>query len=514
MPMTYGGYRSAIAGRLVRSSNNDVTSNLSLEPGALFHGRYRIERLLGEGGMGSVYEVVHLQTERHRALKVMLPNLVSSKVLRARFEREAKVGAAVQSAHIAEVIDAGIDETSGAPYFVMELLDGADMATMIDCEGALAPSLLVKLLAQAALALDKAHQKGIVHRDLKPENLFVAKDELGEPKLKILDFGIAKFVGDAAMQGHTQGLMGTPFFMSPEQVHATSQVTPSADLYALAHVAYNALTGEAYFSKECEGSDNVMQLVALVSRGALRDVCERARTRQNIELPPAIEDWFARATHLEPERRFETARELVEALADCFGLERPFRVPSTAIQTPRAVSDTIQNTADPSATEAVVSRTAQSEVRPAQPTLVGSSTNVPEKAAVAVSTMIPWRRVGVGLAVVGVAVLFLLLRGTADRVEATTKASEENPGLLTAAPVETAIATVRATQDPASETQHSLAELPPMATTSAPTSAASPSARAQPLRSGSAAPRTPTPTPARTSVVTSSPIYTPPIEER
>ena len=277
--------------------------------------------------MGFVYEVTHLQTERRRALKVMLPSLVSSDALRVRFEREAKVGALVQSEHIAEVIDAGVDEASGAPFFVMELLSGRELGELLDADGGLDPEEAVRLLGQTAIALDKAHAKGIVHRDLKPENLFITEGEGGESRLKILDFGIAKFMGDAAVGGATQGILGTPRFMAPEQVRASSKVTFSADLYALAHVAYATLVGEAYFTAETETADNLMQFVTAVALGPVADPIARAKTRRGVVLPTEFADWFARASNPEPDMRFRSAREMVEALADCLRVQRPFKPP-------------------------------------------------------------------------------------------------------------------------------------------------------------------------------------------
>src|SRR5207247_1885608 len=149
---------------------------------------------------------------------------------RARFRREANLAAAVESDHVVAVLDAGVD-ASGAPFLVMELLRGEDLASVVAREGRLAASDVVGLVWQAGLALDRLHDAGIVHRDLKPQNLFLSHTDDGSPRLKVVDFGVAK-IGAT----HESGCYGTPLFMAPEQLSADS-VGRAADLYALAHVA-------------------------------------------------------------------------------------------------------------------------------------------------------------------------------------------------------------------------------------------------------------------------------------
>src|SRR5262245_49166706 len=165
-----------------------------LTRGSRFHGRYEIVRCIKAGGMGAVYEVIHTQTRRRCALKVMLPGLVVDPEMRARFQLEATVAADVHSEHIVETYDAGIDEATGTPFIVMELLRGEELAATVLRRGALPAAEAIELLNHAALALDRTHAAGIVHRDLKPENLFVTARDDGSPRLKVLDFGIAKVV--------------------------------------------------------------------------------------------------------------------------------------------------------------------------------------------------------------------------------------------------------------------------------------------------------------------------------
>jgi len=188
----------------------------SLQEGAVFAGRYRILHCIAAGGMGAVYEVIHLETERRRALKVMLPHILQSDDLRERFKQEARVAAHIDSDYIVEVFDAGIDEATRMPFMVMELLRGEELGKRLKRLGRLAPADVVTYLQQTALALDKTHRASIVHRDLKPENLFLTERDDGPPRVKVLDFGVAKVVAETASAGATQSI-GTPLYMAPEQ---------------------------------------------------------------------------------------------------------------------------------------------------------------------------------------------------------------------------------------------------------------------------------------------------------
>src|SRR5262245_2932525 len=171
---------------------------VDLETGSTFAGRYKIQRRLASGGMGAVYEALHLETRRPRALKVMLPELFSKPELRDRFRRGAHVTASVKSEFLVDVFDAGLDDASGMPFLVMELLEGEDLGRLVDRAGPLDPTDVVTYLAQVASALDRTHAAAVVHRDLKPENLFLTHREDGSGCIKILDFGISKIVNEAA----------------------------------------------------------------------------------------------------------------------------------------------------------------------------------------------------------------------------------------------------------------------------------------------------------------------------
>ena len=173
-------------------------SGRNVEAGTLIGGKYRVVQLLGKGGMATVHLAVNVATGRKVAVKLMAvraedaedPELRAQLV--ARFQREAKLAGTVETRHIVRVYDAGLDDATGAPYMVMELLEGEDLNARIRREGPLRPQLALRIVAQACLGLMKAHEAGVIHRDIKPSNVFLSRDEFGMVVVKILDFGIAK----------------------------------------------------------------------------------------------------------------------------------------------------------------------------------------------------------------------------------------------------------------------------------------------------------------------------------
>jgi serine/threonine-protein kinase len=290
-----------------------------LPAGRLFHGHYEIVRCINSGAMGSVYEVLDHKTRRRRALKVMLPNLIADPELRARFRLEATITADIISEHIVETFDADVDAETGSPFLVMELLRGEDLATMLTHRGRLPAEEVVLLLSQAARALDKTHAAGIIHRDLKPENLFVTYRDDGSPRVKVLDFGIAKVTAQSAVK--TTRSIGTPPYMSPEQISGEG-VDPRSDLYALAHIAFALLVGQPYWLEEAKATEAVYPLLLKIVQGAKEPAGPRAR-RLGVTLPPGFEAWFTKATALSPEQRYSSARELVTTLALALGVSVP-----------------------------------------------------------------------------------------------------------------------------------------------------------------------------------------------
>src|SRR6187397_1965973 len=215
-------------------------------PGALVLGKFRIIRKIGSGGMGAVYEVLHEFTKHRRALKVLHPNYSRMQAIVTRFLREASAAGRIGNPHIVETFDAGSLEL-GEPYIVMELLAGRSLDSLLAERGRLDFAEAIGYVRQACRGLEAAHNAGIIHRDLKPDNLFM---EAG-PFVKILDFGISKF--DATLTGGEQltragAMLGTPFYMSPEQVRGTYGIDARTDVYSLAAVLYECVTGNKPFA--------------------------------------------------------------------------------------------------------------------------------------------------------------------------------------------------------------------------------------------------------------------------
>jgi serine/threonine-protein kinase len=289
-----------------------LSSRLTI--GTIFAERYRVERCLAQGGMGEVYEVTHLETQRRRALKIMHAHVLlgdDSAELRERFRREARVAAQVESEFIVDVFDAGIDEATGQPFLVMELLRGEELGVRLKRLGRIAPDEAAIYLHQTALALDKTHKASIVHRDIKPGNIFITEREDGQPWIKVLDFGIAKIVAESTAGAATTAL-GTPLYMAPEQFNPHARLTPAADIYALGMVAYTLLTGRSYWSAEAKAG-GVFALAAVAALGPREPASVRAAAR-GVVLPPGFDAWFARITACDPTRRFESAIDAVRAL--------------------------------------------------------------------------------------------------------------------------------------------------------------------------------------------------------
>ncbi len=259
--------------------------------------------------MGLVYEVVHAHTGEHLALKVLQGSTGAPVEALERFKREARAPAQIKSPHVVHVSDADVaPELDGAPFLVMELLEGIDLEQEAS-RSKPDPATVVGWFRQIAPALDKAHRLGIIHRDLKPENLFLATVEGSPPVVKILDFGIAKMAEEGSAATVSGQVLGTPRYMAPEQAARHPRVTPATDLYALGLIAYRLLVGESYY----RGA--VMSILAEVIHGA-----PSAPSARNPSLGGAFDAWFMQACHREPERRFPSASQQVEALAEALGL--------------------------------------------------------------------------------------------------------------------------------------------------------------------------------------------------
>ena len=223
---------------------------MALDVGQVLEGKYRIERVLGRGGMGTVYEGVHTRIHRRVAIKVLKASLAADDDMVKRFEREALAASSVRSNHVVEVYDVG-QLADGERYMILEFLDGESLSARLKRLGTMAPNQIFPLVIEALEGLQAAHDAGIVHRDLKPANIFIAKVEGAGELVKVLDFGVSKFsaLGGEAMT-QTGAVVGTPHYMAPEQTKGARHAGPLSDIYAMGAILFRALTGRPPFVAE------------------------------------------------------------------------------------------------------------------------------------------------------------------------------------------------------------------------------------------------------------------------
>jgi serine/threonine-protein kinase len=278
-----------------------------LPPGTMLDGKYRIDSLLAVGGMGIVYAGTHVAIRKRVAIKVLEPSL-STPAMIARFQREAITASQIGHEGIAQVTDLGTS-TSGEAFLVMELLEGESLGARLKTTGPLPIELACELGCAILSPLAAAHHAGIVHRDLKPDNVFLVRQSRGE-MVKLLDFGISRASGLEAefRLTNTGVVMGTPFYMSPEQARGDNEVAPASDLYAFGVILYEMLVGKVPITGE-----NYNQLMYRVMSGEY----ERPKLCRP-DVPDALDEIIVRAMALEPGQRFASATELEhELLAFC-----------------------------------------------------------------------------------------------------------------------------------------------------------------------------------------------------
>ena len=267
--------------------------------GAVLAGKYRVERVLGQGGMGVVVRAMHLQLNQPVAMKFLLPEVLGNQQVVQRFLREAQAAVRLKSEHVARVIDVGTLET-GAPYMVLEYLEGADLSNYPRAQLTLGG--VIDLMLQACEALAEAHSLGIVHRDIKPANFFLTRGSDGAPLLKVLDFGISKAPTTGSNLTATQSVMGTPAYMSPEQMRSSRDVDHRSDIWALGIVLYELLQGVPPY-----GGDTFSSMVIKVVTEPL--------PRLTVALPGDLEAIVYRCLEKDPARRFQNVAELTQMLA-------------------------------------------------------------------------------------------------------------------------------------------------------------------------------------------------------
>ena len=281
-------------------------------PGTILLGKYRVERVLGSGGMGIVVEAIHVTLEQRVAIKLLNDELAKSQEIVARFLREARIAARLSSPHVAKVTDIGQTET-GSPYLVMELLVGHDLATELAHRRFLPVNEAVDNILQACEGLAEAHAAGLVHRDIKPANLFLAARPNRPPVVKVLDFGLSKEPqsGPGASLTATDSIFGTPQYMSPEQIRSTKNVDARTDQHALAMILFELITGRPAFD-----AANVSHLVVLIATAPpprVRDV--------RSDVPVKLEQALLRALAKRPADRFADLADFADAIAPFGGPE-------------------------------------------------------------------------------------------------------------------------------------------------------------------------------------------------
>jgi serine/threonine-protein kinase len=287
------------------SSASPPPSGVPVTPGEVLADKYRVDRVLGVGGMGAVVAATHLQLGTRVALKFMLPDGLGHAVYVERFLREARAAVRLRSDHVARVLDVGT-LPSGSPYMVMEYLEGSDLGALIEQHGPMAPLAAVDYVLQACDAVAEAHSLGIVHRDLKPRNLFLTGRNDGSPLVKVLDFGISKDAGSPAELSLTRSheIIGSPNYMSPEQLRSTKLADARSDIWALGVILYELVTGRVPFVAE-----SVTHLTAMVLTEEPPPV-ERLRS----DVPPGLARVITRCLEKDPNQRFGSIAELAAAL--------------------------------------------------------------------------------------------------------------------------------------------------------------------------------------------------------
>jgi serine/threonine protein kinase len=326
------------------------------EPNRVLAGRYRLESRLGVGGMGAIWRAEHLVLRAPVAVKLIDREAVPDDDTVARFMREAQSAATLRSPHVVQILDYGVDQS--VPFIVMELLEGENLAQRLKRLKRLSPGETAKVLTQVGRAVQRAHEAGIVHRDLKPENVFLVHNEDDEVA-KVLDFGVAKVeqagLGAEGTRTRTGSILGTPYYMSPEQAQGNKTVDFRSDLWSLGVIAFECLLGRRPF-----WSDGLGDLVLMI---CVRDMPIPSEFGA---VPLGFDEWFARACSRDPEARFQSARELTEALREALGIEG--REPSSDVEVVVSAGEGYEGPPPPVSelpTVAVEAHVAQTMSRPA-----------------------------------------------------------------------------------------------------------------------------------------------------
>ncbi|HEY6464077.1 MAG TPA: serine/threonine-protein kinase, partial [Polyangiaceae bacterium] len=287
-----------------QGSSTSLKASSPVAVGEEIAAKYRVERILGRGAMGLVVAARHVQLDQVVAIKLLHMEAGADEVAVERFEREARAAARLRSDHVARVLDVG-RMPRGTPYMVMEYLEGADLAEVLETRGAMTAAMACGYVVEACDAVADAHARGIVHRDLKPENLYLTTRVGGGSMVKVLDFGISKLMTEK--QGaltQTRAVVGSPLYMAPEQLRSSRLASPRSDVWSLGVVLFELLTRRWPFE-----ADSLPDLCIKVAREAPQPL-ESLRA----DLPPGLDAVVLRCLEKDPEARFADAGELARAL--------------------------------------------------------------------------------------------------------------------------------------------------------------------------------------------------------
>ncbi|MBX3198991.1 MAG: serine/threonine protein kinase [Labilithrix sp.] len=416
------------------SASDATLGGLPIAAGDILLKKYRVERLIGQGGTGIVLSATHVQLEQRVAIKFLRRALASDE-LRTRFEREARAMGKIESDHVVLVLDAGaLDD--GAPYMVMEYLDGRDLARVLEEDGPLPVEEVVDCMLQVCEALQQAHAAGIVHRDLKPANLFLTRREDDDAvHVKVVDFGISKILDKKLIDDESPHevttaftMLGSPRYMAPEQVRSSKDVDGRADLWSVGAVLFQLMTGEHAFA--AEGNVQASLAVLTADPRRLRALAPHA--------PPGLEDVVSRCLTRDVDARIQSASELAEALRP-FASDRA-RDSLDRLESAKAVSclpialSAASTSMPPRALEPVVVMTGSREAPTERririgdgPVVMAEPRRAPPEARPPASSRAPFVLAIVGvsaLAVVGVAVAaFRAVAASAPRAAASVAAT-------------------------------------------------------------------------------------------